>query len=62
VNRTEFLSILKEYGLEFHKHGSRHDIYIHAASGKKIAIPRHREIKNKFVQLLISEIQQKLRH
>ncbi|MCL2008709.1 MAG: type II toxin-antitoxin system HicA family toxin [Treponema sp.] len=56
MNRTEFLKILKKNGLEFHKHGSRHDIYIHVASGKKIAIPRHREITNKFVKIILSQI------
>ena len=56
MNRTEFLKILKKHGLEFHKHGSRHDIYIHNASGKKIAIPRHREIKNKFIKIILDEI------
>jgi len=56
VNRTEFIRILSEYGVEFYKHGSRHDIYIHTATGKKIAIPRHREIKNKFLNLILKEI------
>jgi len=56
MNRTEFLRILDEHGVVFYKHGSRHDIYIHISSGKKIAIPRHREIKNKFLKMLLDEI------
>ena len=56
MNRTEFIKILKEHGVEFNKHGSRHDIYIHTSSGKKLAIPRHREIKNKFLNIILKEI------
>jgi len=56
MNRNEFLKILKERGLVFHKNGSQHDIYIHIASGKKIAIPRHREMQNKFLKLILKEI------
>jgi len=58
MNRTEFLKILKEYDVAFYKNGSRHDIYIHKTSGKKIAIPRHREIKNKFLKMILDEIRQ----
>jgi hypothetical protein len=58
MNRTEFLKILKEHNVVFHKNGSRHDIYIHTVSGKKVAIPRHREIKNKFLKMILDEIQQ----
>ena len=47
--------------MEFHKHGSKHDIYIHTASGKKIAIPRHSEIRNKFLNLVLKEIPHKNR-
>jgi predicted RNA binding protein YcfA (HicA-like mRNA interferase family) len=56
MNRTEFLNVLKEHGVIFHKHGSRHDIYIHTATGKKVAVPRHNEIKNKFLEKLLNEI------
>jgi predicted RNA binding protein YcfA (HicA-like mRNA interferase family) len=55
MNRTEFLKILKEDGFVFYRHGSRHDIYIHT-SGKKAAIPRHSEMKNKFVKKILGEI------
>ena len=56
MNRTEFIKVLKKYGVEFYKHGNRHDIFIHTVSGRKIAIPRHREIKNKFLKIILKEI------
>ena len=56
MNRTEFLNILKKNDVIYYKHGSRHDIYIHTITGKKIAIPRHNEIKNKFLKKILNEI------
>jgi predicted RNA binding protein YcfA (HicA-like mRNA interferase family) len=56
MNRTDFIRFLEKNGLVFYKHGSRHDIYIHKVTGKKVAVPRHNEIKNKFLKLILSEI------
>ena len=56
MKRTEFIKILNEHGVVFLKHGSRHDIYIHESSGKKTAVPRHTEIKNKLAQKILSQI------
>jgi hypothetical protein len=35
MNRNDFIHFLERYGLEFYKHGSRHDIYIQKTTGKK---------------------------
>jgi len=59
MNRNDFIHFLEKYGLEFHRHGSRHDIYIHKITGKKVAVPRHSEIKNKFLKKIIDEITKK---
>jgi len=48
MNRNDFIHFLEQYGLEFFRHGSRHDIYAHKVTGKKIAVPRHTEIKINF--------------
>jgi hypothetical protein len=34
-------------------------IYIHKITGKKTAVPRHSEIKNKLLKKIISEISKK---
>jgi len=34
-------------------------IYIHKTTGKKVAIPRHSEIKNKFIKNVLKEITKK---
>ena len=56
MNHNDFIHLLEQCGLEFLRHGSRHDIYIHKVTGKKVAIPRHNEIKNKFVKKILNEI------
>jgi predicted RNA binding protein YcfA (HicA-like mRNA interferase family) len=59
VNRNAFIKILAEKGVFFDHHGSRHDIFIHQATGKKIPIPRHSEMKNKFLKRILDEIPRK---
>jgi predicted RNA binding protein YcfA (HicA-like mRNA interferase family) len=58
VNRNDFIKILEENGVFFDYHGKRHDIFIHRATGKKIPIPRHSEMKNKFLKRVLDEIPQ----
>jgi len=59
MNRKDFIYLIEKCGLEFMRHGSRHDIYMHKITGKKVAIPRHTEIKNKFLKKILNEISQK---
>ena len=56
MNRYDFIKLLEQNGIVFYRHGSRHDIYIHEPTGKKLAVPRHKEIKNKFIKRLLKEI------
>ncbi|MCL2233748.1 MAG: type II toxin-antitoxin system HicA family toxin [Treponema sp.] len=55
MNKKAFLKALKENGLYFDHHGSRHDIYIHK-TGKKVPIPRHNEFSNEFLKVILKEI------
>jgi predicted RNA binding protein YcfA (HicA-like mRNA interferase family) len=57
VKRNQFLKILASLGVELLKHGANHDIYIQRASGKKVAVPRHGEIENEFLRIILKEIQ-----
>jgi len=56
MNRVDFIKILEQNGLEFFRNGAKHDIFIQKKTGKKIPIPRHREIKNKFLLKVLKEI------
>jgi predicted RNA binding protein YcfA (HicA-like mRNA interferase family) len=59
MNRNDFIFLLEQNGLEFYRHGSRHDVYIHKVTGKKVTVPRHSEIKNKFLKIILNEISKK---
>lgn len=59
MNRKDFINLLEQYGIVFHRHGSRHDVYIHKITGKKVAVPRHNEIKNKLLNIILKEVSKK---
>jgi predicted RNA binding protein YcfA (HicA-like mRNA interferase family) len=59
MKREDFIHFLNQNGLVFHKHGSRHDIYVHKSTGKKVAVPRHGEIKNKLLKIILDENKKK---
>ena len=59
MNRKDFIHFLEQYGFVFFRHGAKHDIYIHKTTGKKTAVPRHSEIKNKLLKKIISELSEK---
>lgn len=46
MKRRQLLDHLKSNGCEFFRAGSNHDIYRNIATGKRTAVPRHREIDN----------------
>jgi hypothetical protein len=56
MNKNEFVGKFSENDVLFSRHGSRHDIYIHSPTGKKIAIPRHVEFSNVFLKKILQEI------
>jgi len=56
MNKRAFLKALKENGLYFGSHGSRHDVYIHRKTGKKLTVPRHNEFSNDFLKEILKEI------
>jgi predicted RNA binding protein YcfA (HicA-like mRNA interferase family) len=50
MKRNEFIRQLIAAGCVLHRHGSRHDIYINPATGKKQPVPRHREVDDVLVK------------
>lgn len=50
MKRKELIRQLEQAGCILYRHGSRHDIYINPAAGKKQPIPRHTEIHEKLVK------------
>jgi mRNA interferase HicA len=44
MKRSELIRQLTDGGCVLHRHGSRHDIYLNPANGKKQPVPRHTEV------------------
>ncbi len=44
MKRSELIRKITQAGCVLHRHGSRHDIYLNPATGKKQPVPRHAEI------------------
>jgi len=44
MKRGELIRQLADAGCVLHRHGSRHDIYLNPANGKKQPVPRHNEV------------------
>jgi mRNA interferase HicA len=56
MKRNAFIKILEDNGVVFFRHGSEHDIYIKNRTGKKVSVPRHGEIENSLVKLILREL------
>jgi predicted RNA binding protein YcfA (HicA-like mRNA interferase family) len=52
VKRRAFLKELGKAGCILHRHGGRHDLYLHPANGRKAPVPRHAEIKDSLCRLI----------
>ncbi len=44
MKRNELVKQLTKQGCRLLRHGSRHDIYLNPATGRKQPVPRHSEI------------------
>jgi len=50
MKRSEFIRQLSADGCVLLRHGSRHDIYLNPATGKKQSVPRHSEIDDRLAK------------
>jgi len=54
VKRKEFIKELVKAGCYLKRHGSKHDIYVNPKNGRKAPVPRHAEIKNTLIELILN--------
>lgn len=43
MKTSELLKLLKKSGIEFVRHGKRHDVYYSPLTNKEFPIPRHKD-------------------
>ena len=56
MNRGSLIQRLVKAGCYLKRHGHRHDIYVNPANGRQAPIPRHREIKDSLVNLVLKQL------
>jgi mRNA interferase HicA len=55
VKRQELESALRALGWYFLKHGGNHDLWAHPERSRKLAVPRHKEIKEYLARSLLRQ-------
>jgi len=56
MKRRELIRLLLRRQCALYRHGSNHDIYINVTNGRKAPIPRHTEIKDTLVKLILKQL------
>ena len=56
MKRKSLISKLVKAGCYLKRHGSRHDIYANPLNGRQAPIPRHAEIKESLVKLVLKQL------
>ena len=56
MKRRDLVRLLITHQCHLHRHGSNHDIYINIRNGRKAPIPRHAEIKESLVKLILKQL------
>ena len=55
MKRNDLIRLLIANGCILHRHGGRHDIYANQ-SGAKSPVPRHVEIKDSLVRIILKQL------
>ena len=52
MKRRAFLRELTRAGCHLYRHGKKHDIYLNPRNGRKVAVPRHAELKELMCKII----------
>jgi predicted RNA binding protein YcfA (HicA-like mRNA interferase family) len=56
MKRQEFIRELERAGCQLKRHGKRHDIYEHIATGRTAPVPRHTEVRESLCRLIRKQL------
>ncbi len=56
MKRQQLIRLLLKHHCALHRHGANHDIYSNATNGRKAPIPRHAEVKDSLVRLILKQL------
>jgi len=56
LKRVDLLRLLNDQGCRIIRHGARHDIFLNPANQRRAPIPRHREIPDSLVKIILKQL------
>ncbi|RJR32616.1 MAG: type II toxin-antitoxin system HicA family toxin [Deltaproteobacteria bacterium] len=56
MKRVDLLRLLNDQGCRIIRHGARHDIFLNPANQRRAPIPRHREIPDSLVKIILKQL------
>jgi mRNA interferase HicA len=56
MKRNELVRLLTDHGCRLLRHGANHDIFLNESNGRKAPVPRHSEIKDSLVRLILRQL------
>jgi len=56
LKRADLVRFLSGHGCHIIRHGARHDIFLNPANQRRAPIPRHREIPETLVNLILKQL------
>ncbi len=56
MKRRDLIRLLITHQCRLHRHGGNHDIYINPHNGRKAPVPRHQEIKESLLKLVLKQL------
>lgn len=56
MKRREFVQVLERRGCQLLRHGGNHDIYRNPANGRRAPVPRHAELADSLVRLILKQL------
>jgi predicted RNA binding protein YcfA (HicA-like mRNA interferase family) len=60
MKRKALIRHITSQGCEFVRHGSKHDLYLNPATGKRQPVPWHDEIDENLAKHIIKELSNKI--
>lgn len=56
MKRSDFLKYIRANKCELFREGSKHSVYINTVTGKKVTVPRHKELHNDFCKEMCKQL------
>jgi len=56
MKRSELVRMLTAHGCRLLRHGANHDIWLNETTGRKAPVPRHAEIKDSLVRMILRQL------